>query len=245
MGRSTDHSYLTPIVTLISALLGMLACGGESPNVHASQATHEAYESDPEYQEGLSRVLESAPTAYAGETLTVSYKLGYTTGEGEGFEVLGKDEADCMQTGCLKMSSELLAVRPNDVPDPGFCNSLRGATQESAKFRGHLFAKSRLLVVQKGVETGDQRITQDMIGAFQEGYTEGFVHSNGGDEQTTARMRKAFVDGCGRAVLFAHKRNPIYDDVATPLLDKCNESATQLAEEYLLELAKLTGRRGR
>jgi hypothetical protein len=47
------------------------------------------------------------------------------------------------------------------------------------------------------------------------------------------------------SALFANKRTTIYDDVAKPLVYKCNEAAVAYVESYVQQLAELQRRRAR
>jgi hypothetical protein len=222
--------------------VSLSAC--EPPPARGPAAAHAEYEADTEYQEGLSHVLELARTSYGAGVLTRIYGIGYTTGRFEGAQVVRREAGEMAETGCLAKLTELSTVRPGDAPDATFCNSLTDASVADAKYSGALFVSGRLVVVKKGVETGDQTIKRELLHAYQEGYAGGFIHENDPVKGSETRMVKAFKSGCVRAILFADKRTPIMDDLAKPLLASCDAGAADFARTYEAKLAAVKRARG-
>lgn len=227
---------------LVSRLIAMsvlatclsFGCAETTTTARAPKSAASEYEAEPPYQEGLSRTLEGAPTTYAAEAMTRHYTLGYATGRLEGSEHRQKETAEASAMGCIGIAPALLELAGGHFRGIDVCEGMKRADLHEANIGGPRFAKSRLLVARKGAETGDPRITQMLLTAFENGYAMGFERS-AEEHDPLAEMRAAVAAGCVRHVqMYA---------ADSPLLERCPPLGQQFVAGYLENLSRIRAQR--
>lgn len=233
------------IALLLATLLCAAACAHEEQQHDDSGAIAESstgpratsFDGDAEYEQGLSEVLAGAPSKYAAEALTKTFKLGYAIGRLEGDRVSAREEGEMRNLGCLAIAPTLLQARPETFGGPRLCESMLHDDLSDARLGGPMFAKGRLTVAQKGSETGDLAITGMLLKAYENGYAHGYARTHGSGGPNVAGMRTSARAGCMALVASEHRREPFSSDALENLSRNCRGIADEAVSRYLAELA--------
>lgn len=188
------------------------------------------HEQEPEYQEGLSKTLEAAPTVYAASVLKQFYDFGYSAGILESGEWRMNEMDEHTEVGCV-------AILPDLINQSGFqglslCKAIRPfkGKYTNSKMGGAIFQSSRLSVVRKGTELNDQNIASMLIFSFENGYAMGFQHgSENGDP--LEEMRVAVSVGCLKHIRHYMSTNE--------LTTKCQSIGNSYVQSFLENMNKI------
>lgn len=221
---------------LTAMLLGCLAgCGGgASARSPTDPSSTEDFRSEPEYEQGLSEVIQYATTEYAADVLTERYSFGYVTGRLEGNESRERENAEAKELGCMRIAPALLELTGEGFRGMDFCKSMQHRDLSQARFSGPRFAKGRLVVVRNAVKAGDQEITRMVLDAYQDGYARGFGRSSEQGERIK-ELRNAVTTGCGDHVE-SYPGN-------SRILERCFELGGEYVETYLASLRRVRAER--